>query len=150
MSNQPLLSAYPYLHNLMRSDPRANTEFNAIISSLKNPGAREAKEQELQESIKALETHNAELKTVMTRVATAKLKAVRFIKILGPLMETQLRLSPYEQDVSQQKHYDIRFTADQVRMALRWYWDVVAESMEAALAKGAPDPADEAEEEQET
>lgn len=144
MSNQPLLSAYPYFHNLMRNDPRANTEFNAVISSLKKPGAWEAKEQELRDSIKALEIRANELQQRAEKADGANVKAIRFIKILGELMETQLKLSPYAQDVSEKKHYDIRFSADQIRMATRWYWDVLSASMEATLARGAPaeDPAD--------
>lgn len=146
MSNQPLLSPYPYLLNLMRNDPRANTEFNAVISTIKKPGVWEAKEQELHASIKALETHVTELQQRALKAEGGNTKAIRFIKILGERMETQLKLSPYEQDVSEKKHYDIQFSADQVRMALRWYWDVIAAGMEAALARGGPDPADEPDE----
>lgn len=134
----------------MRNDPRANTEFNAIVSALKNPGAREAKEKELQDACKSLETHANEQQQRALKAEGANAKAIRFIKILGELIETQLKLSPYAQDVSEKRHYDIRFSADQIRMAVRWYWDVVSDSMEAALAKGAPDPADDPESPEET
>lgn len=146
MSLQPLLSNHPYLHNLMRNDPRANTELNALISRIKSPGASEAKEQELRDTIKALEIRAAELEARAVKAETVRSKGTRFIKILGELMETQLRLSPYAQDVSEKKHYEIRFSADQVRLAVRWYWDVVADSMETTLGSGVRDPADDSEE----
>lgn len=146
MSNQPLLSKYPYLHNLMRNDPRANTDLNAIISELRNPGAREFKENELRDSIKALEIRSKELEERAQKAEAVSRKGIRFIKILGELMETQLKLTPYTQDVSERKHYDIRFSADQVRLATRWYWDVAAESMETTLGRGVRDPADDPEE----
>lgn len=145
MSNQSLLSRHPYLHNLLRNDPRANTEYNSIVSELRNPGAQEAKEHELRVSIKALEVRNQELEERAQKAEHVAAKGVRFIKLLGELMETQLQLTPYTQDVRESKHYDIRFSADQVRLATRWYWDVAAESMEVTLSRGVQDPADDPE-----
>jgi len=142
---KPQLTNYPTLHQLLRSNHQANTDFNAYVSAINNPGAQEAREQELQDSIKALETRAQELQQRAQKAEAALQKGVRFVKILGELMETQLQLTPYTQDVREAKHYDIRFSADQVRLATRWYWDVLANSMEATLTRG-EDPADDPEE----
>jgi len=143
---KPQLTNYPTLYQLLRSNHQANTEFNAYVSAINKPGVQEAREHELQDSIKALEIRAQELQQRALKAETVLQKGVRFVKILGELMETQLQLTPYTQDVREAKHYDIRFSADQVRLATRWYWDVLANSMETTLTRGAPDPADDPEE----
>lgn len=145
MSQQPGLSAHPYLHNLLRNDHRANTEFNAYVSSVRGRRDGGSRHEELQKELEAANSRASEAVENLKKVELTMRKAVRFIKILGEVMETQLELQPYAQDVSTKNSYKIRFSADQVRLALSWYWDVLAEKMESVLRNNVEDPADERE-----
>ncbi len=145
--SKPVLSSYPYLYSILRNDPRANTDFNAILSALNSPSAAAAREQELIDSLEAERTLRTEIQTAANKNSEVTKKTVRFIKLLGEVMEPQVKLQPYAQDVSTKATYDIKFSASQVRMALRLYWDVLSSRMEEILGGDeVRDPADEVEE----
>lgn len=145
MPKPPLLTNYPYLHNVLRNDAKANTDYNAIVSQLSQPLSSVEREQ-MQSAIDAERTLLAEVRTQLEKSTQLNIKAVRFIRLLGELMESQTELKPYVQDVSEKRTYSITFSADQVRFALRWYWDVLSAKMEDILRSKAMDPADESEE----
>ncbi len=145
MPKQSILTNFPYLHNLLRNDVRANTDFNAIISQMSTSLSAVEREQ-LQSSVDAERTLVRELREQLQKAAQLNIKAVRFIRLLGEIMESQTELKPYVQDVSEKRVYLIKFSADQIRFALRWYWDVLSAKMEEALRSQAVDPADESEE----
>lgn len=140
---KPVLSNYPHLHSILRNDARANTDFNAIISALTTPGASIDREKEYEAGLEAERIRANESEERAKKSEASNAKGVRFIKLLGELIESQHQLSPYVQDVSEKKHYEIRFSAAQIRMALRWYWDVLSGHMEDVLARGSKeDPLD--------
>lgn len=144
---KPVLSNYPHLHSVLRNDTRANAEFNAILSAVGNPSLGAAREQELTDSLESERTLRTEMQLELNKAKAVNEKTVRFIRLLGEVMEPQAQLRPYSQDVSTKATYDIKFNANQVRMALKLYWDVVADSMETALGgNDVVDPADQQEE----
>lgn len=141
------LSSYPHLHQVLKNDSRANADFNAILSIARHSGINHPREKELTDSLEAERTLRAELQAAADKNSEVTKKTVRFIKLLGEVMEPQVKLKPYEQDVSTKATYDIKFNANQVRMALRLYWDVLSVRMEEILANDeVADPADGAEE----
>lgn len=143
--SKPLLSNYPRLHGILKNDPQANADFNAIISALKSPLSAD-REKELTDSIEAERTLRAEIQVAAEKNGTVTKRTVRFIKLLGEVIEPQVQLQPYAQDVSTKTTYTITFNATQIRMALKLYWDVLSSKMEDVLATGVVvDPADEEE-----
>lgn len=138
---KPVLSNYPSLLAVLRNNPQANAEFNAVLSTMSSSGPDRAKE--LTDSLESERTLRAELQIELNKAKATNQKVTRFIRLLGEVMEPQVQLQPYVQDVSMKTSYDIQFNAHQVRMALHLYWDVMADNMEATLSAGAVvDPAD--------
>ena len=133
---KPQLTNFPALHQLLRSNHQANTEFNGYVSSLVAPGASANREKEYEAGLEAERIRAKECEARAVRAEAINAKGVRFIRLLGEVIESQHQLSPYVQDVSEKKHYDIRLSPGQIRMALRWYWDVLSSNMEDVLAKG--------------
>lgn len=145
MARRPVLSNYPHLHNVLRNDPTANREFQSCISSMSQPDDAEEQTQ-----VNELNLTRASLHEALARVeATNKKqeKVTRFIMLLGGLLEKQAHLNPYAQDLLTKTQYEITFSPDQIRMALKLYWDVVGEKMEQTIARtvAVDDPADERE-----
>ena len=134
---KPQIGNYPALLQALRASNQVNTEFNAYISSLTLPGATAEREKEYENNLEAERTRASEADARAKKAEDLLTKSVRFIKVLGEVIESQLQLSPYAQDVSEKKRYEISFSAGQVRMAIRWYWDVLSTKMEDVLAKNA-------------
>ena len=144
---KPHLTNFPALHQLLRSSHQANTEFNAYVSALTSPGASEQREKEYEAGLEAERIRAAEFEARAKKAEAVVAKSVRFIRLLGEVIESQLNLNPYVQDVSEKTHYDIRFGPGQIRMAVRWYWDVLSDKMEEVLTRDpVADPADNREE----
>ena len=134
---KPQLSNYPALLQALRTSTQVNTEFNAYVSSITSPGSVVDREKEYEDGLEAERTRADEAVARAKKTDALLDKTVRFIKILGEVIEGQLQLNPYTQDVLEKKRYEISFSAGQVRMALRWYWDVLGSKMEYVLAKNA-------------
>lgn len=143
---KPQLSSFPALHQLLRSNHQANTEFNAYVGAITTPGAGQDREKEYEAGLEAERKRATECEERAKKAEALSGKATRFIKILGELIESQHQLKPYVQDVSEKNHYDIRFSPAQIRMAMRWYWDVLSSKMEEVLSRGSEDTADSEEE----
>ena len=144
----PALASFPYLYSLLRNDPRANKEFNDYVSQARSPVASSRQLQDLTENLEAERKLRAEQQLLAEKVGSTTKKTVRFIKLLGEVIESQVSLRPYTQDVSLKATYSIVFNAGQIRMALKLFWDVMAQNMEDALTNASavdpvPDPEDE-------
>ena len=137
---KPQLSNYPALLQVLRNNNQANTEFNAYVSSLRSPGADDARAKEYEQGLEAERIRASEAEARARKAEELNSKAVRFIKLLGEAVESQLKLRPFSQDVLEKSRYEISLTPSQTRIALRWYWDVISSKMEEAIAKGAQDP----------
>ncbi len=130
MSTSPLLSQYPHLHGVLRNDPAANAEFQKAISSLKTRrDGGSGKEEELA----AAQAKVLELEKKLDEAQKTLGKALRFMQILGGVMEEQTNLHPYTQDVTDKRRYEVSFSPDQIRLALRWYWTLLHDNMEQVL-----------------
>ncbi len=144
----PPLSNFPRLYNLLRSDPQANKEFNDYVSRIKSPVDAERRTKELTDSLESERILRNETQDTLRQVRAITQKSVRFIRLLGEVIEPQVNLTPYSQDVSMRTTYEIKFNATQIRMALKLYWDVLAENMENILmGDQVVDPVGESEEE---
>ena len=134
MAGKPVLSNYPHLHSILRNDPRANQEFNSALSSVRKvevSGANANLEQ-------ALQTSEDNLQSALAQNAShveAQQRVLRFVKLLGELIEEQTHLQPYTQDLSMQREYSIRFSASHIRLALRLHWDIIANAVESELSR---------------
>lgn len=144
MPKRPTLSQYPHLHSILRNDPVANQQFNAAVSGLSLPrGSTNANQME-----SAL--NSARQKVQEQAEEIAKFEAIRkrltgFISLLGEVIESQVKLDAYSSDIDTRRKYSIVFTPDQIRLALRMHWDILAHSMENSIVRivGIADPADE-------
>ena len=130
---RPALSSYPHLYNLLRNDPTANRDFNAILSAALSPQPSASEDQ-----LAELEVSRRNLQEAITKLQKqekTQAKILRFISLLGEVIEPQAKLKPYSQDLLTKSHYDIRFSPDQIRMALHLFWDAVGERMENTIVK---------------
>jgi hypothetical protein len=142
MPGRPILSKYPRLHSLLRRDPQANTEFNAALNEVSTDGGSGEIIKDLQEQLAQSESNLQEQLTKTTAALRAQERTVRFIRLLGELLEAQTNFKPYVEDIAEQRKYSIEFSPAQIRMALRLYWDVVGQAMESTIARTAVlDPA---------
>lgn len=134
MGRRPVLSKYPHLHNILRNDPVANQQFNAAISGLGlSPADNEEPklQKQLDESRKQTIAQEAKVQE-----ASKLLQRQRsFIKLLGETIEAQTNLEPYSTDIDKGRKYNIVFSPDQIRVALRLYWDVTSQDMESSIAR---------------
>jgi hypothetical protein len=134
MGKRPVLSNYPHLHSILRNDPVANQQFNAAISglSLPNTGSEEARLQkqldDMRKSLIAQETKVKEAGRLLMRQRA-------FIKLLGEVIESQTKLEPHTTDIDRGRRYDISFSPDNIRVALRLYWDILSKDMESSIAR---------------
>lgn len=133
--SRPNLSNYPALLQALRSNNQVDTEFNAYVSSVTSPGAAASREKEYEAGLAAERMRADEADARAKKAEDLLGKTTRFIKVVGEVIEGQLQLNPYVQDVSEKKRYEISFGPGQIRMALRWYWDVLGSKMEDVLAK---------------
>lgn len=115
---------------LLKSDPSANKEFNELLSRVTNPVQVNAA---VLESLQKSETNLQAALDQNTRLLKTKDKQQRLIRLLGAVMEDQVDFKPYNEDVTTGRKYNIKFDANQIRMVLRIYWDLVAAEMEAKI-----------------
>lgn len=131
---RPVLSKYPHLHNILRNDPVANSQFNAAISGLGIPQA-DSDEPRLQTQLDEARKQTLAHEKKVLEASKLLQRQRSFIKILGETIESQTDLEPYSTDIDKGRKYTITFTPDQVRVALRLYWDVISQDMEASIAR---------------
>ena len=135
MAVRPLLSQYPHLRALLRNDPVANAQFNAAISGLATPRrVGGSSEEQLEKSLAQAREKVTELTILLNKSKVAYEKSARCLRVLGEVIEAQLDLRPYSQDALEDRKYKIEFGPDQIRLALRLYWDALAYAMEDSLA----------------
>jgi len=144
--NRPILAKYPYLHGLLKNDPKANSEFNAAIADVTGVNVRARTESDLQDKLERSETNlNIYIDKVrsMTKLAES---TVQFIRLLGEIIEEQTEITPFTEDLAKMKSYKVKFTSTQIRLALRLHWDVIGASMESEIGRSlVMDPAAERE-----
>jgi len=142
MARAPLLASCPRLKQLLRGDRGANSEFNNLMDAMKRSGQ--------DEEVERLETTLSEvrgrLQTALSDLQHAEEACKRFeacVISCGEVMESQVSLAPYSQDVATKRRYNIKFTATQMRKALRLYWEVLALGVERNVVRVAKveDPA---------
>jgi hypothetical protein len=143
MPLRPILSKYPRLHGLLRKDTQANADFNALLNEVVNsPAGSSAAADSLQEKLNQSEANVQDLLNKNAVATRSVEKTVRFIRLLGELLEAQTNFKPYVEDIAEKRKYSIEFSPAQIRMALRLYWDVVGQAMESTIARTAVlDPA---------
>jgi hypothetical protein len=135
MSGRPILSKYPRLHGLLRRDPQANTEFNAALNEVATDGGTGEIIKDLQEQLARSEGNLQDQLTKTGTAVRAQEKTVRFIRLLGEILEAQTNFRPYVEDMAEKRKYTIEFSPAQIRMALRLYWDGVGQAMESTIAR---------------
>lgn len=130
-----------FLRSVLR-EPVANAEFNKCINEITSPGTLGAATHETQ--LKILEDQLASSQKETELLLKRFKKMQRFVNLLGRVIEPQVHLTQYTVDTSEKKTYTIQFGADQIRLALRLYWEAIAEVMENAIARVAStaDPSD--------
>lgn len=131
---RPLLSDYPHLHQILKNDPVANQQFNAALSGLV-PAHTATRETQLQTELETARKKVISLEAQIKKDEATKYKQASFIKLLGDAVESQVQLDPYAKDINTGRKYNIEFTPDQVRVAMRLHWDLIAGSMETEIAR---------------
>lgn len=142
---KPELSNYPHLHNLLKRDPKANKEFQDALKDARGLASPPSDGEDA-----ALETARRQVSELVRELqdkGKSQAKIIRFIRLLGEVMEPQLKLRRYSEDVLEHNTYNITFSANQIRLALRLYWNVVGDEMERSLAAVAVQASDPDEEE---
>lgn len=147
MSARPILSKYPRLHKLLRSDSQANTEFNAALNEVAKDGGAAGIIEELQQNLAKSEENLQEQLTKVGITQKSQEKTLKFIRLFGQLLEAQTHFTPYVEDLTDKRKYMIELSPAQIRMALQLYWDIIGQAMESAFERNiARDPAAEREE----
>lgn len=144
--SSPLLSNAPTLHSLLRNNPKANQEFQTLVSELKSPVATSTRIEELQKAVENQTQLSQELTETIAKMKRVDEKLVRFIRLLGDVIEPQVSLTSYTFDVREAKSYQIQFTADQIRLLLKHYWDSISQETEQVLMRRFDPAADRKEE----
>jgi hypothetical protein len=90
---------------------------------------------DLQEQLARSEGNLQDQLTKTGTAVRAQEKTVRFIRLLGEILEAQTNFRPYVEDMAEKRKYTIEFSPAQIRMALRLYWDVVGQAMESTIAR---------------
>lgn len=149
MGRRPLLEKFPHLHSLLKRDPVANAQFNAAINEVNNsllagvePGGKRAIELDI--SNKSL----AELSGKYQHLVDNTRRVRKLLRLLGEVIEPQCNLKPYTQDVEERTVYEIKFNADQIRLALSLHWELIGQETEASIT-GSKDDVTRAEEDKE-
>lgn len=143
MPRKPLLSGYPNLKRVLQENRQANSEFNVLTSATRGDQRDTAEIERLETALADARTR---LQNAMHDLHHAEDACKRFeacVISCGEVMESQVSLAPYSQDVATKRKYNIRFTATQVRTALRLYWEVLALGVERNVVRVAKieDPA---------
>ena len=125
------LTDYPALHQLLKSSPEANRQFNEFVTYRSSDHSKES-EEKLRDAL----TEIRDLKADKERLTALLKTVVEFVDNVGATIEPQVSLSPYKQDTSDRKTYSITFSHDQVRNVLAYYWSLVAASMEKEFSDG--------------
>lgn len=132
MSKRPTLAQYPHLRQILKNDPVANQQFNQAIAGI-SAGITEDSASIPIRNVKRLQeqltTNTAELAALQEMLKTQQ----AIITVLGETIEPQTHLRPYTQDLADAGTYEIRFTATQIREALRLHWELVARQSEAII-----------------
>lgn len=129
--SRPLLSQYPHLRQILKDDPIANQQFNQVLSGIRSGVITDVKttEQDLRQTTERL---NLLLKT--REEERTRLEDQRtVITLLGETIEPQVHLRPYTQDIAKDSHYDVTFSAHEIREILRLHWRLIAEEAEATI-----------------
>lgn len=134
-ARRPLLFKYPYLYGLLKNDPKANAEFNAAITDMVGANAQGVVEKELQEKLETSEANLQEFIRKYEVMMKLTESTVRFIRLLGEIIELQTELTPYTEDLAKLKQYTIKFTSAQIRLALHLHWDVIGAAMESEIGR---------------
>lgn len=137
MPRRPLLTNYPHLHGVLRKDPLANRDFQTCLSDLKHPPPS-TDPVITPAMLDAVNLRLREAQEALSKQDRVNVKTVRFIRLLGEVIESQTKLQPYSQDASAREQYKIMFSPEQIRMVLRLYWDVIADDMERKLVRVDP------------
>jgi hypothetical protein len=128
-----MLSKYPRLHQLLKNDSQANTEFNAAIAEVTRFSS--APEESLVAQLETSETNLQKCLDKCTKMEKLTEATVRFIRLLGETIEVQTQLSPYTEDLAKNKDYTVHFTAEHIRLALHLHWDIIGSAMENELLR---------------
>lgn len=131
MSRKIQLSSYPHLHNILKNDPQANAQFNKAISDLMLPVQSQST---VAFERDALSERLLETLTKLQKVTEAYSAVRKQVTLLGNVLEPQVHLSAYTQDLADDAQYKVTFSAEQVRAALSMHWDIVAQSVEDRIA----------------
>ena len=134
-ARRPILSKYPHLRAVLQNDARANAEFNAVLNECSSQESSSAELNQALEELRRSETNLQEQLNKATSAERTLEKSIRFIRLLGELLEAQTNFSPYTEDLAEKRKYNIEFSPAQIRLALRWYWDVLGSAMENSITR---------------
>lgn len=126
-----VLSKYPHLRQMLKNDPVANQQFNQAMSEVRNGfvGLSHSTETDVRRATASL---NA-LKDARAADQVRLKDQDTVITLLGEAIEPQLHLRPYTQDIADDSHYEVKFSAHQVREILRLHWHLIAVRAEAII-----------------
>lgn len=131
MGKRPALEAYPHLHSVLKNDPTANAQFQACLSAAigqgGSPGIDEIK---LKTDLEKMQSELSKLVAKHQKLLQTADKAKRVIKLLGGIVEPQLQLKPYVQDISEEREYIIKFSPRNIRLFLQMHWDLISQETE--------------------
>lgn len=128
---RPTLAQYPHLRQILKNDTTANLQFNQVIASLSGGFVSASKDND-QTAQRQRQLLN-EKETELTALRKTLKEQQEIITLLGEVIEPQTHLRPYTQDISDAGTYMVRFTAHQIREALRLHWQLIAQQTEAIL-----------------
>lgn len=149
MPKKPALGNYPRLHALLRQDTVANAQFNACLSAQQSSFMEDADAGSVSAmSLAKCEKNLAETLQKYTDILRTTSRVRRLITLLGTVIEPQVALKPYTQDLEERSSYEITFNASQIRQALGMYWDLLTREAEDKIS-GRMDDVDLLEEEKE-
>lgn len=126
MSRRSQLEGYPQLRDALRGNTKANTQFNAFVSSLRQPASTSTIVARLDDELASTRMQVQSMARSLEEAEAVRRKLEEFVISLGEVLETQVSLAPYSQDVARKRKYTIVFTPSQVRTAMRLYWEVVS------------------------
>jgi hypothetical protein len=143
MSRRSQLENYPQLRDALKASTKVNTQFNTFVSTLRQPASTSTIVERLDNELATTRMQLQDIAGSLEEATAVRKKLEEFVISLGEVLETQVSLAPYSQDVAKKRKYSIVFTPTQVRTAMRLYWEVVALVMEDRLLRVAKveDPA---------
>lgn len=133
--NKPLLSSYPHLHNILRNDPRANEQFNALISKLKLSVAHaDPKDKQLANAEEVLKTLTEQLREAQVSL----ISVYRFVRAFGDVVESQFNLEPFTSEIRDDKKYFIELSPEHIRKLMSLYWEFLGKELERQIVNRDP------------